>query len=315
MTTVSEAARRISQLGACATELADYQDEPQQMASGSIGKMGYLCLKFALHGHRSVLQQMDRRVPFLVQRALYWDETLPQMPCVFIISTSGCVLQGDRMTLEVQVGPRACGHITTQSATKIHSMENNYAAQMQTLTLEEGSYLEMIPDPVIPHSGSRFITDTCITLHPTATLFYSEILMSGRKYHQADRGFRFDVYSSRIRACSPEGKILFAEHYVLEPHKHPLNGIGVMGPFNVSGNVILLTPSEHHQRIIDRIPPHYDEVEGRASGVSRLPNDCGLIFKALGKEASQVKMAIRLFWCVAREEILGVTLPAPFLWR
>ncbi len=315
MTAVSEAARRVAQLGADAPELADYQDEPPQMASGGVGKTGYLRLGFALSGHRSVLRQMERRVPFLVQRALYWDEALPQMPCVFVISTSGCILQGDRLTLEVQVAPQACGHVTTQSATKIHAMENNYAAQMQTLTLEEGSYLEMMPDPVIPHCGSRFITDTRITLHPTATLLYGEILMSGRKHHQADRGFRFDVYSSRISACRPEGKTLFVERYVLEPHKYPLNGVGVMGPFDVFGNVILLTPPEHHQRILDRIAPHYDEVEGIASGVSRLPNECGLIFKALGKEARQVKVAIRVFWRVAREEILGVTLPEPFIWR
>jgi urease accessory protein len=315
MTRVSEAEKRVSLLGADAPELADYQDEPPQMASGGVGKSGYLRLVFALRGQRSILQQMDRRVPFLVQRALYWDEAMPQMPCVFVISTSGCILQGDRLTMDIQVAPHACGHVTTQSATKIHAMENNYAAQMQTLTLEEGSYLEMMPDPVIPHCGSRFITDTHITLHPTATLLYSEILLSGRKYHPADRGFRFDVYSSRISASSPEGKTLFAERYVLEPGKLPLNGVGVMGPFDVFGNLILLTPSVHHQRIIDRIAPRYDAAAGIASGVSRLPNDCGLIFKALGKESRQVKEAIRFFWRVAREEILGVTLPDPFIWR
>lgn len=109
MTAASEAARRVAQLGADAPELADYQDEPPQMASGGVGKTGYLRLGFALSGHRSVLRQMERRVPFLVQRALYWDEALPQMPCVFVISTSGCILQGDRLTLEVQVAPRPAG--------------------------------------------------------------------------------------------------------------------------------------------------------------------------------------------------------------
>jgi urease accessory protein len=83
----------------------------------------------------------------------------------------------------------------------------------------------------------------------------------------------------------------------------------------VFGNVILLTPANHHDRILARVPPSYDAEAGIASGVSRLPNDCGLIFKALGKESHQVKAAIRQFWRVAREEILGVTLPEPFIWR
>ncbi|MBV4411722.1 urease accessory protein UreD [Enterobacteriaceae bacterium YMB-R22] len=315
MTRINEAVMRVSQPGADLPELAAYQDEPPQMASGSVGKTGYLRMMFAVSGQRSVLKQVDRRVPFLVQRALYWDEMMPHMPCVFVISTSGCVLQGDRLAMDIHVAAQACGHVTTQSATKIHAMENNYAAQMQTITLDEDSYLEVIPEQVIPHCGSRFISDTRITLHPTATLIYAEILMSGRKHHDADRGFRFDVYSSHICASSHVGNPLFTERYVLEPGKQPLNTPAVMGPFDVFGNVILLTPACHHQRIIDRITPLYDEAAGLACGVSRLPNECGLIFKALGKESPQVKAAIRLFWRIAREEILGITLPAPFIWR
>lgn len=301
--------------GTTAPELAAFQDEPPQMASGGVGKRGYLRLGFSLREQRSVLSEADHRVPFLVQRALYWDEMLPQMPCVFVISTSGCILQGDRLTMDIHVGPQSCGHITTQSATKIHGMENNYAAQEQTLTVEEGGYLEFMPDPVIPHSGSRFITDTRIILHPTATLLYSEILMSGRKYHQPDRGFRFDVYSSRIEAFRPDGSPLFCERYVLEPKSQPLDAVGVMGPFDVTGTAILLTPQASHQPIMSRIPAVYNADQGIASGVSLLPNGCGLIFKALGRETHQVKTAIRVFWRTAREEILGVTLPEPFLWR
>ena len=73
------------------------------MPSGTVGKDGYLRLEFADRGDRSVMAFMDRRVPFLVQRALYWDEAMPQMPCIFIITTTGCVLQGDRMALEIEV--------------------------------------------------------------------------------------------------------------------------------------------------------------------------------------------------------------------
>ncbi|MGV7961115.1 urease accessory protein UreD [Photorhabdus tasmaniensis] len=312
---IGEAHKRVNELGFNAPELALFQDEPPQMASGDIGKSGYLRLGFARRGDRSILARMERRVPYLVQRALYWDEALPQMPCVFMISTSGCILQGDRLAFDIHVAQDAFGHATTQSATKIHSMVHNYAAQAQTIQIEQGGYLEMMPDPVIPHSGSRFITDTQITIHPTATLIYSEIIMSGRKYHPADQGFKFDVYSSRITATDFDNKILFVERYVLEPKKQPLNSVGVMGPFHVFGNVILLTPPVHHDRILARITPQYDAETGIASGASRLPNQCGLIFKVLGKETHQVKAGIRLFWRIAREEILGVTLPEPFIWR
>ncbi|QCE35075.1 urease accessory protein [Acetobacteraceae bacterium] len=314
MKEIEDSFEQLCRLGTEAPELASYQDEPPQMPTGTVGKKGYLRLGFAVSGGRSVLRDMDRRVPFLVQRALYWDEALPQMPCIFVISTAGCILQGDRLVMEIHVAKEARGHVTTQSATKIHSMRHNYAAQLQKIVLEEGSYLEMMPDSTIPHSDSRFINETQITLHSTATLLYSEILMSGRKYHPEDSGFRFEVYTSQVKAKTPEGRILFSERYVLEPKKYSLKTVGIMGIFDVFGNVVLLTPLKFHQAIMDRLQPLYDEKKGIAYGVSRLPNESGLIFKALGKEAHQVKEAIQNFWRIAREEILGVSLTKP-LWR
>lgn len=63
------------------------------------------------------------------------------------------------------------------------------------------------------------------------------------------------------------------------------------------------------------MPALFDIKAGLASGVTRLPNDCGLIFKVLGNDSGEVKAQVREFWKVAREEILGVTLAPPFLWR
>lgn len=244
---------RAHALGVNAPELAKYQDEPAQMRSGAVGKSGYLKLRFAKREHRSILAEMERRVPSMVQKALYWDEEMPELPCVTMISTSGCILQGDRLATDVIVEAGACAHVTTQSATKVHMMNANYASQIQNFTVEEGGYLEFMPDPLIPHRNSRFITDTTINLHPTATAIYSEILMSGRKYHHAEERFGFDVYSSKVAAHDLSGKELFVEKYVLEPKSESLDAVGVMQTFDAFGNVILLTPKEHHDRILARV--------------------------------------------------------------
>ena len=88
-----------------------------------------------------------------------------------------------------------------------------------------------------------------------------------------------------------------------------------MQTFDVFGNVVLLTPKEHHDRIVERVPAIFDMEAGIASGVTRLPNNCGLIFKVLGNDSGEVKAQVREFWKVAREEILGLTLQPQFLWR
>ena len=159
----------LSRIGLESPELRPYQDEPAQMPSGTVGKDGYLRLEFADRGDRSVMAFMDRRVPFLVQRALYWDEAMPQMPCIFIITTTGCVLQGDRMALEIEVGKNAQAHVTTQSATKVHMMNANYASQLQDIVVEEGGYLEYMPDPLIPHRTSRFLSKTRLSVAETCS--------------------------------------------------------------------------------------------------------------------------------------------------
>lgn len=312
---VSETWDRAQKLGATAAELAPFQDEPAQMNSAAVGKNGFLRLGFARRGARTGMVDVERRVPFLVQRALYWDQGLPDMACVYIITTSGGILQGDRYSLEVDVGEDARAHLTTQGSTKIQSMDTNYAAQAQTIRLHGNAYLEFLPEPVIAYRRSRFITDTRIERDPTATLLYSEILVPGRRYHHPDECFGFDVFSSRVRAFDPAGWETFCEKYVLEPRKRPIRQLGVMGGFDIYANVLLLTPKAHADAVQAQVGAGFGGGDGLAFGASRLPNDAGLVFKVLGNELKPVKEKIREFWTTARSVVLGATVPPPFLWR
>ena len=144
-------------------ELADFQSEPPQLPSGSFGKSGRLRLGLERRGGKTVLATLQRRAPLIVQQALYWDEEMPGLPCISIISNAGGILQGDRNVIEIEVGDEAQAHITTQSSTRIHEMDANYATQDQTLRLGKNAYLELIPHPVIPHRRSRFAQRTSIT--------------------------------------------------------------------------------------------------------------------------------------------------------
>ena len=302
-------------LGRRAIELGAFQDEPPQMASGTIGKNGFLRLGFERRGTRTILADLERRAPFMAQRVLYPERSLPDLAWLFIITTSGCVLQGDRMALEVTLAPGARAHLTTQSATKIHTMDANDAVQTQRISLADGAYLEFMPDPLIPHRRARFLSDTRISLAESATLLYSEIIQPGRKHHHPDECFGATVLSLATTATRPSGHLLFAEKLLVEPERRPLRQTGVMGPFDVLANVILLTPKENADRVEARVAAAVDLERGLAFGACRLPNDAGLIFKVLARETAQVKAKVREFWEIAREEITGTTLSPPFFWR
>jgi urease accessory protein len=314
MTEVDRAAEAVPR------EVAAYLDEPPQLATGSPGKNGYLRLGFERRGRKTVLADLDRRAPLLVQQALYWDEAMPDLPCVFMISNAGGVLQGDRNRIEIRLGPNAQAHVTTQSATKIHEMDHNHAAQQQEIVLAEGAYLEYLPEATIPHRHSRYLTRTQIELAPTASLLYAEILAAGRKHYRDGERFAYDVFSSTVTAVRPglgpvETRELFTEKFVIEPPRHPLAIAGLMGDHHVFGNVLLLTSPDRAAEITAQVTAGRDRDLNCIAAAATLPNDAGLVYKVLGMETQPVRSLVRRFWEVARPVLTGCEVPPEFAWR
>ncbi|MCL6263193.1 urease accessory protein UreD [Craterilacuibacter sp. RT1T] len=295
-------------------ELAPYLDQPPQMPAGAPGKVGLLRLGFAMQDGRSVLADLYRVAPLLVQQALYWDEAMPHLPICMVTSIGGGTLQGDRLGISVTVGEGACAHVTTQGANRIHAMDANYASQTQTLTLGENAYLEYMPEVTIPYRHARYACRTRISLPASATLICAESVMAGRKHHEGER-FAYDVLSLATSAQRPDGSALFSEKLLIEPGLHGVDLPGVMQGFDVFGNLLILTPPAVAERIQARVPAQFDGKAGIASGISRLPNEAGLMLRVVGRESYQVRARMRECWAVAREEATGATLPPEFLWR
>jgi urease accessory protein len=298
-----------------APELAAYQDEPAQLPSGAPGKNGLLRLGFEPRRGRTVLAHLERRAPLLVQQALHWDEAMPDMACVFMVTTSGGTLQGDRHTIDVRLAPAAQVHLTTQSATKIQEMDANYASQTQDIVLGEGAYLEYLPDPYIPYRHSRFITRTRITLPSDATMLYAETLAPGRRHYRDGELFAYDLFSATASAARPDGQPLFTEKLLIEPAKYDVRRPGVMGDFEVFANVVLLTSPDCADRVARQVSSAIDLSKGLAAGVSRLPNEAGLIYKVLGMDSEPVRDVVRDFWTIVRREAVGYDVPQRFRWR
>jgi urease accessory protein len=298
-----------------APELAGYQDQPAQLPAGASGKRGFVHLGFVRHPEKTVLADLERQAPLLVQQALYFDEGMPELACVYIISTGGGILQGDRAAVEIHLEAGARAYVSTQSATKIHEMDANFASQAQDLVLGEEAYLEYLPEPTIPFRHSRFLGRTRIRIAPSATLLYGEVLLAGRKYHGDGECFAYDVYSSYVRAERPDGRELFVEKLLVEPVRANVRAAGVMGTLDVFANVFVLTPKEHAEHVLDLVPPELDLERGLLAAATRLPNDAGLVYKIAGCESEVVNAKVRELWSRVRPEVTGRTIPERFAWR
>ena len=173
------------------------------------------------------------------------------MPCVYILSSGGPNVDGDRYTQNILLKKDSMAFISTGAATKLASMVYNYSGLVQRITLEEGAYLEYLPEPIIPHAHTRFISDTCLTVHPTATVVYAETYMAGRKYHNNEL-FKFDILSVCSHGERPDGTPLFREKFIISPPEVPIRQTGIMSGYDVFANVIVMTPPDKAESDLER---------------------------------------------------------------
>lgn len=300
-----------------AREMQPYLEAPDAMYVGAPGKQGYLRMVFEISKEgKCVMSDMERRVPIIVQQELYFDRIWKELPCVYILSSGGGNLDGDRYQQDIFVKKDAFAWVSTGAATKLCEMKRNYSGMKQHFVLEENAYLEFMPEPVIPCRNTRFICDSELVVHPTATLFYSEVYMGGRKHYEKPEMFDYDILSVCCKGKRPDGTNLFREKFVVEPSRllNPRQ-LGIMGLFDVFANVIVMTPPDKAEEIYERTQAYLNISERMAAGITKLPNNAGLLFKVLGMEPVPVKKIVRKFCSTVREVVKGMPVADEFPWR
>jgi urease accessory protein len=286
-------------------EFEQYNIEPPQMAVGSPGKVGRLRLLFEYDtsAEKTVLREHFSEVPLRVQRTLYLEDTLPSLAYVFLISPSEGILQGDRYRMDFTLRAGAQAHITTQSASKIYSMDANYATQLVNVSVDEGCYLEYVPDHMIPYHNARFYQRVDLRVHDRATLVYSEVITPGRVAR--GESFRYDVCALRTVAVNQDGQYRLAESMMLRPENGSLRGIGQLSDFDTLGYMYVLT----HDRVSALNDTLNDALEAdpvTRAGSTILARDSGVAVRVLGHSAEDVLSTIHRTVDLVRKAVLGV---------
>jgi len=180
-------------------------------------------------------------------------------------------------------------------------------------------YLMQVYGRVITsHSTATLLLLTIITIFAfvvTAVLddIRSRILV--RIGSTVDRVLAANLFSAMVAARRPTGEELFVEKFVIEPARRSPRAIGVMGSYDVFGNVLVLTPKARADAIFLQVGAERNRDQGWVAAISRLPNEAGLVYKVLGSETLPVRACIREFWKVVRREVAGREVPEEFAWR
>lgn len=277
-----------------------------QKTTGETGKRGVLVLKLAGDPAtgRTVVREQYSQVPLFAQKPMYLEESLPSMAYMYIISPSGGILQGDEYRVDISLADGAQAHLTTQGATRIYKMDEDFAAQQISITVDRGCYLEYIPDQIIPYAGSRFYQKTNIKVHQDATAVYSEIISAGRA--ASGELFQYDVCYLRIHGSDLEGNLKFVDTAVLEPKTTDMKALGMM-ECDVVATVYVIAPM--------KLVPDLNRLTNAAladmrirGGASILPHNCGISARMIGDYAGDLQKATSRIAEITRK----LALDAPF---
>jgi urease accessory protein len=130
---------------------------------------------------RTTLAAQAFRAPFHLSKT-YWDADAGVLLAQVVNPTAG-ILAGDRLESEIAVEASAALCVTTPSASRVFRMNDGAASCRQHFAVAAGGWLEVIPEPLVPHRGSRYRQVTTIDAVSGGGLFFVDQLTSGRAAH------------------------------------------------------------------------------------------------------------------------------------
>ena len=286
------------------SQFASFDGKIPQMDVGKTGKIGFLKLTLGFDSQRNktIITEQLSRVPLYVQKALYYDETIPSMAHVFVLSPSGGVLQGDRYRTDIELKNGAISHITTQGATRIYKMNSNYATQMINLNVGKNCYLEFLPEQLIPYKNSRYYQKATFKIDDSATLVYSETIVPGRV--AMGELFDYDVCCLKTLCYDDRQEIKFHDNCILEPKKQTMNSLGIFGNKTVHSMMYVVTKQECIEELYETINQLFKDNDEIIGGASILPNNSGLSVRVLSNSSELNKTTVYNIAQIVRKQII-----------
>lgn len=136
---------------------------------------------------RTVLAAQSFRAPYHVSKP-YWDPDTGVLLVQVVNPTAG-ILSGDRLESAITVQPGAALLVTAPSASRVFRMRDGAADCRQRFVVDDGGWLEVMPEPLVPHRGSRYHQATEVEVAEGGALFFVDQLMPGRIGHGESWGW------------------------------------------------------------------------------------------------------------------------------
>jgi urease accessory protein len=125
---------------------------------------------------RTVLTKQSFRAPLHLSKP-YWDE---HALIAQVVNPTAGILSGDELRTEVHVRNGARLLLTAPSATRVFTMLSGSARAEQRFVVEGGGFLEVWPEPLVPHRAARYRQDTVLEVAESGEALVADFFLPGR---------------------------------------------------------------------------------------------------------------------------------------
>jgi urease accessory protein len=218
---------------------------------------------------------------------------------VSVLNPTGGLVGGDRLQLEVAVGPGAHACLVTPSATKVYRTAGAVAQQDVHLRVAADGALEWAPDHTIAFAGSALRQRIDVELEAGSRLILFDAYAAGRVAR--GEAWRFARLESAVTVCQGTRAIL-RDRFAL-CHDGPWASVGGSDGFPYFGSFLLVGEADMAElaRALTRALGR----AGATGGASPGPRG-GLIGRLLAPSAPVLVDALAAVWAVARRTLLGL---------
>jgi urease accessory protein len=262
------------------------------------GRDGLLRARLERRGERTVVTACRWTLPLQVLAPVALDDPAAVLS---VLNPTGGLVGGDRLDIDIAVGPGAHGCITTPSATKVYRTRDEPAEQDVRLDVGAGATLEWVPDHTIPFAGSALRQRIAVHLGDGARLILVDAFAAGRIARGEAWQFRRLDSALSVR---DEGGWIFCDRFALDGDRR-WAALGLTEDRPYFATMLALGPGSV-EPLRRAVADALVDAEGVTSGVGVLARG-GVAVRVLAGRAPDLTDALDRLWAAARRALLGLS--------
>jgi urease accessory protein len=274
---------------------------PSLSAVHGVARIGY-----AADGGVSRLATLEQRTPL---RVLFPQPPAGDPPTAALVTTSGGLVGGDRLDVEVAVGDGAAALVIGQAAEKVYRSLGSDCRVAVTLDVGAGGWLEWLPQETILFEGARLRRQTTLDIAGGGRALAGEMLVFGRvaRGETMTYGLVRDAWTVR---CG--GRLVWADalHMDSGDIADCLAAPAGFGGARAAATAVYAGPDAAERLELAWSLAGHEDVRAGASL-------CGpvLVMRWLGADPAAVRAAFGNFWTGFRSAVADLPSRLPRLWH